>query len=119
MSNVENGRLYGHLGKIDFDRQVSSHEELLESYKRTCKSYQLFMASSNMRLLLPGRQAIDQKTQNDRSDTTVARALSVRSPAGMSGVTRGGQPLVKTANVFKRSNERASSATSSHKKNQD
>jgi hypothetical protein len=33
MSNVENGQLYGQLRKIDFDRQVSSHEELLESHK--------------------------------------------------------------------------------------
>jgi hypothetical protein len=28
-----------------------------------------------------------------------------RKPAGMSGVTRGNQPLVKTANVFKRSDQ--------------
>jgi hypothetical protein len=92
MSNVENGQLYGHLKKIDFDRQVNSHKELLESNKRTCKSYQLFMASSNMRLLLPGRPAIGQQTQNDLSGSTVTRALSARSPAGISGVTRGGQP---------------------------
>jgi hypothetical protein len=39
------------------------------------------------------------------SKVTVARATSTRSPAGISGVTRGGQPLVKTANVFKRSNQ--------------
>jgi hypothetical protein len=39
------------------------------------------------------------------SKVTVARATSTGSPAGMSGVTRGGQPLVKTANVFKRSNK--------------
>jgi hypothetical protein len=54
-----------------------------------------------MRLLLSGRQATGSKRTTSDSDSTVAATTNTGSPAGKDGVSRGDQPLDRTANEFK------------------